>query len=117
MATRDAPGAARRFVFETLHDWRHQRVVADAELIVSELATNSVIHGHSNFTVAIAASDNVVRISVIDNSSVLPKPCQPLLNATGGRGLQIVNALAARWSAESRPHGKVVWAELASRPR
>jgi len=116
-ATPNAPRAARRFVFETLHELRPERLVADAELIVSELAMNSVIHGHSNFTVAIAADDDIVRISVTDNSSVLPKPTEPLPGATYGRGLQIVNALAARWSAETLPHGKIVWAELASLPR
>ena len=115
-ATPDAPGAARRFVLEVLHDWRHS-LVTDAQLIVSELATNAVIHAHSNFTVSIAALDELVRISVTDNSPVLPKTRDPSLHATGGRGLQIVDVVAARWSAESRPHGKIVWAELRSASR
>lgn len=116
VATPDAPRAARQFVFEALHDRHQYRLVADAQLIVSELTTNAVIHAHSNFTVAIAAMDDSVRISVSDNSPTLPESRERSVHATGGRGLQIVNALAARWSAESRPHGKLVWAELPSLP-
>jgi anti-sigma regulatory factor (Ser/Thr protein kinase) len=111
-ATPDAPRAARRFVLETLHDWRDCRLMADAQLVVSELTTNAVIHAHSNFTVTIAALEDVVRISVTDNNPVLPTSRDPSLQATGGRGLRIVNVLAERWFAESRPHGKVVWADL-----
>jgi hypothetical protein len=112
--TPDAPRAARRFIYETLHEWRQHHLVVDAQLIVSELTTNSVLHGHSSFTVTVAAMKDFVRISVTDNSTVIPQARDASPLATGGRGLQIVNVLASRWSAEPRPHGKIVWAELPS---
>lgn len=108
----DSPRAARRFVAETLRDRSESRLAADAELIVSELATNSIVHASSHFTVAIATTVDTVRVSVTDGSSALPARRSVVPTGMGGRGLHIVGDLATRWAVESRPGGKVVWAEL-----
>src|ERR1051325_4613923 len=48
-----SPALARRFVSETLRSWRLEYLSDEAVLIVSELATNAVIHARSDFTVAL----------------------------------------------------------------
>jgi anti-sigma regulatory factor (Ser/Thr protein kinase) len=102
-------------------------------LLVSELATNAVIHGHvagRDFRVhllALSASDAAtltIRVEVTDTrGDRLPEPSatpaaragEPAADSaqTGGRGLFLVEALADRWGCVPRPDGpgKTVWAE------
>ena len=89
-----------------------------AVLLVSELFGNSVRHSRScapgeTVTVAIAAGDGVVRVEVNDRSG----PGVPALgsadrDAEGGRGLQLVERLAARWGWRRRGGRTVTWFEL-----
>ncbi|MEV5371425.1 ATP-binding protein [Streptomyces albogriseolus] len=102
-------------------------------LLVSELATNAVTHGHvtgRDFRVrllALSASDAAtltIRVEVTDTrGDRLPKPSatpaaragEPAADSarTGGRGLFLIEALADRWGCVPRPDGpgKTVWAE------
>jgi anti-sigma regulatory factor (Ser/Thr protein kinase) len=114
----DAPRAARRFVIDTLRAdavglaGATAGLVDDAALVVTELATNAVVHARSDFTVVVSWSHDRVRISVRDASPVPPTDRPASLVACSGRGLAVVAALAARWSFEPLGFGKVVWAEL-----
>ena len=85
-------------------------LVEDAELMVSELATNVVVHVGEPFTVAVNEVERGVCVSVEDPSSTLPVLRAPDSAAEGGRGLRIVEALAAEWGALVLEHGgKTVW--------
>jgi len=53
-----------------------------------------------------------VRLSVQDRSSVWPRRRSPGEAATSGRGLLMIDALAARWGVEPRGDGKAVWCEF-----
>ncbi len=108
----DAPSAARRFVIDALPADAADALVDDAALVVTELATNAVVHARSDFTVVVAWSRDRVRISVRDASPVPPAGQPPSLVVCSGRGLAVVAALAARWDFEPQGFGKVVWAEL-----
>lgn len=117
-ATRTFPGtredtrAARRFVVGMLGPWRGEQLAADAALVVTELATNAVLHAGSAFSVSLALSRNAIRISVGDNVP-LDQPGQDAwLPAEPGHGLGVVAAMAARWGFERLDSGKAVWAEL-----
>jgi anti-sigma regulatory factor (Ser/Thr protein kinase) len=91
---------------------------ADAELLVSELFGNSIRHSGSSgpgetITVAVKTGTGVVRVEVTDRSG----PGVPELNpaardAEGGRGLQLVADLAARWGWRRRGGRTVTWFEL-----
>lgn len=109
-----AARAARRFVTETLGRWRrHDAVLDDAALVVTELVTNALVHAHSATTVAVSSRVGTVRIEVTDASPVAPMPREhPHATAASGRGMALVAAMAARWGTEPTPDGKVVWAEL-----
>jgi anti-sigma regulatory factor (Ser/Thr protein kinase) len=109
----DAPRAARRFVADTLRRSGHPALVEDAQLTVSELATNAVIHARTAFSVAVQSSQPGVRLSVRDGSRHRPVIRDPVSNALGGRGLRLVAAIAADWGTEITAQGKTVWAQLA----
>jgi anti-sigma regulatory factor (Ser/Thr protein kinase) len=100
--------AARQFVVEQLPGGG----VADtAALLVSELATNAVEHARTDFTVRVVLADSL-RVEVADRSPALPVRRQVPVQAERGRGLSIVDTLAARWGTSTTEDGKVVWFEL-----
>jgi hypothetical protein len=110
----DAPLAARRFVSSVLtrRPYEDRVHLADARLVVSELASNAVIHAGTAFAVSVRYTGAAVRISVRDES-----PTQPVVRNGGpaslsGRGLHLVAAMAEAWGVDTGPDGKTVWAEL-----
>ena len=82
-----------------------------ASLVVTELATNAVLHAGGVVCVRIWCGDNRLRLEVSDRSGTLPAPGTP--GNMSGRGLQIVAALSDTWGSIPKAEGKVVWAELA----
>lgn len=107
-----SPSRARHFVIRTLQAWSLEDLAPDAALVVSELATNAVLHGQSSFDVTLSLLDSGLRIGVRDSSRLEPVPRDAPLNASSGRGLELVEALSARWGAVLLADGKVIWAEL-----
>lgn len=112
-------GAARRFVAEQLDAWGVTSAAEDVVLATSELATNALLHARSEFAVTVSSRDRTVRLEVDDGSaSDLHHGPVAAPEASTGRGLIIVHALAHRWGSEPLATGKVVWAEFrADRPR
>lgn len=108
----DAPGAARRFVDETLDVAGVADGADDAKLVVTELATNSVMHARSDFTVSVCVTAEEVCISVSDDSCDQPELTRRRGDEQGGRGLGIVASLATSWGSAPSGTGKCVWARL-----
>jgi hypothetical protein len=107
------PADSRRFVTETLVAWGRADLVDDAAVIASELATNAEVHARTDFTVTISRRpDGAIRVAVRDASLVPPQPRHPAVDDGSGRGLGLVEAMAAGWGADLFPDGKVVWAQL-----
>lgn len=113
-ASPDAPFAARRFVGGLLacRPFAGRVDPDDVQLVVSELATNAVIHAGTAFSVSISASDSAVRISVQDRSSMGPVMRDGSPGALSGRGLRLVAAVSDEWGVDYSLDGKTVWAEL-----
>ena len=118
---------ARRFVSDGLRSWRRTELLDDAELCVSELAGNAVLHSGTTFMeIVLQTLHSGVRISVEDDgptpaTAVLPQQAfsvddDPDLDdePTTGRGLAIVSILASAWGVERTGAGKRIWAELVS---
>jgi anti-sigma regulatory factor (Ser/Thr protein kinase) len=90
----------------------------DAALLVSELFGNSVRHSRSGaaggtVTVVVSAGDGLVRVEVTDRSGAeVPELYFAGRDAEGGRGLQLVAGLAARWGSRRRGGRMVTWFEL-----
>jgi anti-sigma regulatory factor (Ser/Thr protein kinase) len=108
-----APGQARIFVIDVLSRWGRPDLIDDAILVVSELATNAVIHGRSQFSVQLRRIGSNVRVEVLDDCGHEPSPAAAPQFATGGRGLSLVAAVSRQWGFERiDDHGKSVWAEF-----
>jgi anti-sigma regulatory factor (Ser/Thr protein kinase) len=109
-------GAARRYVRDVLCDHLPAQVGA-VELMVSELATNSVKHAHSNFKVSIDDARGEIRVEVRDTGRGQPVLRSPAPLEPSGRGLRIVEALSRAWGTADSPHGKTVWFTLPSKAK
>ena len=106
--------AARRFVASVLRSWRMPELVGgDAELLVSELVTNAVRYGGRPLGVALSWDGDHLRLEVGDQSASRPVVRPRSQESTGGRGMQLVDALATGWGVDPLPGGgKRVWAAL-----
>ncbi|WP_181387237.1 ATP-binding protein [Streptomyces sp. Act143] len=106
--------AARRFACTAVTDWKLPDLVDSAELAVSELASNAVLHARREvFRVTVRLlDDGQVRVAVVDFSRTLPKRTAAGDDEIHGRGLALVEAVSRQWGAEPLPWGKRVWADL-----
>ena len=110
--------AARRFVEQRLHDLGLERLAEDAGLLTSELAANAVLHARSPFVVVVQEVPCGARVEVHDRSPAVPVMTAARPSATSGRGLVLVESVAARWGCELDPgRGKRVWCELTTEER
>lgn len=106
----ESVGQARRFVRQTLMAAQRPDWVEAATLAVSELVTNSVLHGHSDVELSVQAKADHVRIEVSDRSPALPVPRSYDETATTGRGLELVAAVSFDHGVQTLgDDGKVVW--------
>ena len=110
----EAVGHARRFTRRTLRAWGVERDDMDAALlVVSELVTNALVHTDGQVRLDLTMLDNRLRVSVADSSPRTPvKPTSIGWEATGGRGILLVEAMSDTWGAVPVSGGKQVWAEL-----
>ncbi|MFB7507959.1 ATP-binding protein [Streptomyces broussonetiae] len=107
---------ARQILHEARTDWGLDMAAAETgALLMSELVTNAVRHGHSHSVRVIAEqpTPDRLRVAVVDKS----RRCMPELHhagpdAFGGRGLVLVDALSDRWGTDLLPWGKRCWAEI-----
>jgi len=107
-----AVAPARRFVTGVLDHWGEADLVWEASLVMSELATNAVLHGNSPFRATVSRAHGSVRIAVEDVAAGWPERCASTTYGLDGRGVAIVDALASRSGCDALPEGKVAWAEL-----
>jgi len=100
---------ARRFVAEQLTDF--DDVTAESViLMVSELATNSIRHAASEFSITVTSTRQHLHVEVTDYGSGTPVARSALPSDTTGRGLQIIAELADDWGVHSKRSGtKTVW--------
>nr|WP_168515609.1 ATP-binding SpoIIE family protein phosphatase [Streptomyces sp. S1D4-11]QIZ00737.1 SpoIIE family protein phosphatase [Streptomyces sp. S1D4-11] len=114
---RDLQGArlARHLLRKWLQDWHLEDLTDDAELLVSEVVTNGLIHGDSDVSFCVRRYTDHLRVEVRDSD---PRPAHTVAirpsedQEEGGRGLRIVMALATAWGNSPAGRGKTVWFEL-----
>ncbi|BAL91021.1 hypothetical protein AMIS_58010 [Actinoplanes missouriensis 431] len=103
---------ARRFTSDMLAAWDLTALLEDALLMLGELITNAIQHTVGDVVVELR-TDGALRIAVSDPSNRLPVPRTPGPESENGRGLLIVERLAAGWGTAMLPAGgKQVWFEL-----
>lgn len=96
-------------------------LVECAEIGVSELVANAIIHATGPITVRVRGTASHPRIEVLDSSTDPPVPPLPVpgdddldLLLTFGRGLTMVAQCSLTWGATIEEKGKVVWFEPAA---
>jgi anti-sigma regulatory factor (Ser/Thr protein kinase) len=114
--TPDAACAARC----ELRRWCAHRIgadeLADAELLVSEVATNALVHGHGQISMRAQLHDDCLLVSISDQGCGFVREVHPEDGShLGGWGLGIVDRTARRWG--TLDGGAEVWFELALRTR
>jgi anti-sigma regulatory factor (Ser/Thr protein kinase) len=112
-AVPESVAAARRFTRAALA--RHgiaADIIDTATLLVSELATNAIVHATSTIRLRVGVGDDI-RVEVRDASDEAPVVGVADCAHESGRGLAIVTTLAESWDWSPRGNGKVVWFELA----
>nr|WP_303709979.1 ATP-binding protein [Kutzneria buriramensis]WKX08687.1 ATP-binding protein [Kutzneria buriramensis] len=112
-------GHIRRIVRSLLAEWRLPQLSAAAELGVTELVANVVRHVPDRRCVLVVLrlrAGEGVRVEVADGSPELPCVSAELsMEAEGGRGLVLLDAVADKWGVEPRSGGgKAVWFECLS---
>ncbi|MFJ2648240.1 ATP-binding protein [Streptomyces sp. NPDC087420] len=106
----------RHALRELLRHWQERDCAEVAELLISELVTNALVHTERGAVVTATVADSRLRVEVRDFAA--PPAGPPLApvraadDATHGRGLALVRSLADDWGIRTRPLGKVVWFEM-----
>ncbi|MFE5406008.1 SpoIIE family protein phosphatase [Streptomyces sp. NPDC056580] len=112
----EAARHARRFTRRTLRTWGvGPGTVEAALLVVSELVTNALVHTGGPVRLDLSLVGHRLRLAVADTSPRSPvQPTSIGWEATGGRGILLVEAVSAAWGTVPVSGGKQVWADLES---
>ncbi|MEU4492997.1 ATP-binding protein [Streptomyces sp. NPDC023998] len=118
-ATRRGARLARHLAVHQLDGWDipYGSDVSDsAAQIIAEFAANAVTHARvpgRDFELRLTLAPKALRIEVSDaRGEREPAPTPTTADAETGRGLLLVEAVAAKWGVANRLVGKTVWAEL-----
>jgi len=103
---------ARRFADAALNDWGCDQIAATAVLLVSELASNAVLHARSDIRIFLIREFDELKVKVCDRSPVIPRPRRFGVESATGRGLVLVEQLSADWGVQRDADGKCVWFTL-----
>jgi anti-sigma regulatory factor (Ser/Thr protein kinase) len=102
---------ARRHVQDSLAQ-APEDLRADASLLTSEVVANAVLHASGPVTVEVVQKGDAYRIVVGDGSSTPPADKGYQRDDATGRGIQLLEHLAATWGCKRTGTGKIVWFDL-----
>jgi anti-sigma regulatory factor (Ser/Thr protein kinase) len=104
----------RRFAVETSRTAAPSVDADTVALLVSEVATNALVHGTGRVRVRVRPTAHGLRVEVHDEDQRLPSRRRATPMDEGGRGIALVDALSSGWGAETTDDGKTVWFEVAA---
>jgi anti-sigma regulatory factor (Ser/Thr protein kinase) len=113
----NAPKTARQLLSDVLALWDCDDVDDVAALLTSELVTNVVKHARTDLVLEVSLRSSILRVAATDDDPTLPERRTPDAEATTGRGLYLIEALAHEWGVEPRPGGKTVWFDVQLHPK
>lgn len=115
---------ARRLTTTALTEWGLAELVDTAQLLVSELVTNVVLHAHTEITFTLAVAETAMEAGVADREPRPPRvrhatPPSPdeegvAWLSSHGRGMFLVDQLADEWGVQEFTDGKQIWFRLAA---
>lgn len=112
-----AVGEVRKDLRELMRHRCRAEAAEVAELLITELVTNALVHTDQGAEVSATLAADRLRVEVRDYAARRPRPHVPSADdGTHGRGLVLVQSLADAWGVDalglSLGGGKVVWFEL-----
>lgn len=114
----ESPGIARRLLREVLQECGRSHLLDSAELALSELATNVVLHAHTELVVTVRCTEDELRVEVQDSSPVMI-PAQRVSGEVSptGRGMALVAAVSKEHGViATATGGKIVWFTMTDEP-
>ncbi len=108
-------GTMRRASRRVLLDWGLNHIVDAAELCISELVTNAVLHGVNSYPeveLQLTVLSDRLCIDVTDGDPTIPQLCPPTAENEHGRGLVLVSLMATGFGFKRSATGKTVWCVL-----
>ena len=103
-------GKARRLVRAALTAAERTAWADAAEVAASEIVSNAVLHAHTIIELTVEVTGAQVRVAVRDFSPILPVQRNYDSQATTGRGMSLVAALATEHGIDAfGAEGKTVW--------
>jgi anti-sigma regulatory factor (Ser/Thr protein kinase) len=99
---------ARRFIDAALSQWGLESVRDTALLLTSEIVTNAILHARTPVRLTIDRHRGDVVITVTDGSVHSPIRRRQSKDATTGRGIDLLDQLAAEWSVDIGADGKTL---------
>lgn len=97
-----------------LADAGREDLLDPAQLLVSEVVTNALVHSASPIDVSMAATSDGVLVEVGDGSEHVPQLRHYALTANTGRGLALLERTADAWGVVPGLRGKTVWFQLSA---
>ena len=95
-----------------LAEWGLEPLSDAAQLLTSEVVTNSLLHARSPIRLTVEHTKSGIRVAVTDSSTVVPAMRAHSPSATTGRGLLLLSRLADQWDTDLADGGKTVWFTL-----
>ena len=107
-------GEARRLLRGALADLEDDVSFDAAQVAVSEIVTNALVHAGTVMRLRVLLADGDLRVELLDGSPHLPRQRGYSAVAATGRGLHMISEMVDRWGAYPDPEGegKVVWFEI-----
>lgn len=110
----ESAGEARRAVALVLGESRLEELLDTTLLLTSEVVTNAVVHARTELEMIVVVDPPRVRVEVFDDDERCPEMREATDQDASGRGLMLVEMLAAAWGVRPRQRGKCVWFEVAA---
>lgn len=110
-------GEARRLVRQSLASAGREDLVETAELLVSEVVTNALLHAGTPVDLAVFVADDGLRVEIGDGSPHFPRRPGYAATAGTGRGLMLLQQMVDEWGVVPNASGKTVWFQLDSGDR
>jgi anti-sigma regulatory factor (Ser/Thr protein kinase) len=108
----EALAAMREITRIHLRLWSMEELTSTAELGVSELLTNVLVHAPGNCELLVRETPDGVVVGVTDFDDAIPVVKEPTEDQIGGRGLFLLSQLADELEVHQLTRGKQVWFRL-----
>ncbi|MFI9201536.1 ATP-binding protein [Streptomyces sp. NPDC053048] len=108
--------AARRFAGGLLAEWGLEELTGDAVLLLSEIVTNAIVHvpaGSGDVELVLSRTQGHLVAQVTDGGGRLPRCARVGPDSENGRGMWLVEQIAAQWGHHASHTGTTVWFALA----